>query len=130
VISGVESVVEEIAQRVTVRKRRLRVSHASHSPLMEPMLDEFGRIAATVTYHEPRIPVVSAVTGGLTTPGQLTNAQYWVEHVRRPVRFANAISATEANVFLEVGPEGILTGLAQQTLTDGVFVAAARKERE
>ncbi|WP_436764170.1 type I polyketide synthase, partial [Streptosporangium sp. V21-05] len=130
VISGVESVVEEIAQRVTVRKRRLRVSHASHSPLMEPMLAEFGRIAATVTYHEPHIPVVSAVTGGLTTPGQLTDARYWVEHVRRPVRFADAIGATEANVFLEVGPEGILTGLAQQTLADGVFVAAARKERE
>ncbi|MGS2648750.1 type I polyketide synthase, partial [Streptosporangium sp. G12] len=130
VISGVAAVVEEIAQRVTVRTRRLRVSHASHSPLMEPMLAEFGRIAATVTYYEPRLPVVSAVTGDLAAPGQLTDARYWVEHVRRPVRFADAISATEASVFLEVGPEGILTGLAQQTLADGVFVAAARKERE
>ncbi|NUT38635.1 MAG: type I polyketide synthase, partial [Thermoactinospora sp.] len=130
VISGAASVVNEIGERINARTRALRVSHASHSPLMEPMLAEFGRIAATVTYHEPRIPVVSSVTGRPVEPGQLTTAEYWVEHVRRPVRFADAAGAAQADLFLEVGPDGILTGLAQQTLADGVFVAAARKERD
>ncbi|WP_449065602.1 SDR family NAD(P)-dependent oxidoreductase, partial [Planomonospora algeriensis] len=130
VISGVESAVEEIARRTAARTRRLRVSHAAHSPLMEPMLAEFERIAAAVTYHEPRVPIVSSVTGGLAAAGRLTDARYWVDHVRRPVRFADAITAAGADVFVEVGPEGILTGLAQQTLTGGVFVAAARKARE
>ncbi|MEV4583194.1 SDR family NAD(P)-dependent oxidoreductase, partial [Nonomuraea jabiensis] len=130
VISGAEAAIEEIARNVTARKRRLRISQAAHSPLMEPMLAPFEEAIAGLTYHEPAIPVISNVTGRLAEPGLLTSPRYWVDHVRRPVRFADGIAAADAALFLEVGPDGVLTGLAQQMLSDGVFVPAVRKDRD
>ncbi|HBF83497.1 MAG TPA: hypothetical protein DD420_27300, partial [Streptomyces sp.] len=58
----------------------------------DPMLDAFAEAAARCDYQEPRIPVVSTLTGVLTTPGELTTPGYWVDHVRRPVRFAPALA--------------------------------------
>ncbi|WP_436764501.1 polyketide synthase dehydratase domain-containing protein, partial [Streptosporangium sp. V21-05] len=112
------------------RTRRLRVSHAFHSPLMEPMLAEFEQIVSGLTFAEPSIPVVSNVTGLLAERGLLTDPAYWVRHVREAVRFADGVTACQANVFVEVGPDGVLTGLAQQSVEDGVFVATARKDRD
>ncbi|WP_440089829.1 SDR family NAD(P)-dependent oxidoreductase, partial [Streptosporangium sp. LJ11] len=130
VISGSEVAVEEIAALVSVRTRRLRVSHAFHSPLMEPMLAEFEQVVSGLTFSEPAIPVVSNVTGRPAEPGLLTDPAYWVRHVREAVRFADGVTACQANVFVEVGPDGVLTGLAQQSVQDGVFVATARKDRD
>ncbi|MEV4019629.1 type I polyketide synthase [Nonomuraea angiospora] len=130
VISGDEAVIAEIEERVSVRTRRLRVSHAFHSPLMEPMLADFEQAITGLTYHEPTIPVVSNLTGQIAEPGQLTNPGYWVEHVRQAVRFADGVTASGASHFLEVGPDGVLTGLAQQSIADGVFIPATRKDRD
>ncbi|MFB9682461.1 type I polyketide synthase, partial [Streptosporangium vulgare] len=130
VISGSEVAVEEIAGLVSARTRRLRVSHAFHSPLMEPMLAEFEQIVSGLTFAEPTIPVVSNVTGRLAEPGLLTDPAYWVRHVREAVRFADGVTACQANVFVEVGPDTTLTALAQQSVEDGVFVATARKDRD
>ncbi|WP_229691727.1 SDR family NAD(P)-dependent oxidoreductase, partial [Sphaerisporangium melleum] len=133
VVSGAEAVVEEIARVLSgrgVRTRRLRVSLASHSPLMEPILAEYGRAIAPLTYHEPAIPIVSSVTGRPAEPGELADPDYWVRHLRQAVRFADAVVATDAAVFLEVGPDGVLTGLAQQSIDEGVFVPASRRERD
>ncbi|WP_041996946.1 type I polyketide synthase, partial [Streptomyces sp. AcH 505] len=139
VISGAESAVEEIGQVLAgreIRTRRLRVSHAFHSPLMDPMLAEFRQVAESLTYAEPAIPVISNVTGQLAEEGQLSTPDYWVRHVREAVRFADGVTAaraTGARLFVEVGPDGVLTGLAQQTL-DGdentAFVPAVRKDRD
>ncbi|WP_220448324.1 type I polyketide synthase, partial [Nonomuraea diastatica] len=129
VVSGDEAAIAEIEGRAQVRTRRLRVSHAFHSPLMEPMLAEFAEAISGVTFHEPTIPVISNVSGCLAVPGQLTDLSYWVEHVRGAVRFADGVAACGASVFLEVGPDGVLTGLAQQSI-DAVFVPAVRKDRE
>ena len=85
--------------------RRLAVSHAFHSALMEPMLEEFAGVAAGVV-GEPQIAVVSNVTGELAGPGY-GSARYWVEHVRRPVRFAEGVRFAEAlggDPVREVGP--------------------------
>ncbi|MFI7709353.1 SDR family NAD(P)-dependent oxidoreductase, partial [Nonomuraea sp. NPDC049480] len=130
VVSGDEEAIAEIERRVDVRTRRLRVSHAFHSPLMEPMLAEFAQAIAGLTFREPSIPVISNVTGRVAEPGQLSTPGYWVEHVREAVRFADGVAAAHADVFVEVGPDGVLTGLAQQSIADGVFIPAARKDRD
>ncbi|MFF2327300.1 SDR family NAD(P)-dependent oxidoreductase, partial [Streptomyces sp. NPDC058103] len=137
VISGAEDAVDEIGAVLGergVRTRRLRVSHAFHSPLMEPMLEEFGQVASSLAYREPSIPVISNLTGQLATTGQLTDPTYWVDHVRQAVRFADGVTAarsTGASFFVEVGPDGTLTGLAQQSLDEvAVVVPTARKDRD
>ncbi|MGP3965888.1 SDR family NAD(P)-dependent oxidoreductase, partial [Nonomuraea sp. 3N208] len=130
VISGAEEAIAEIERQVDVRTRRLRVSHAFHSPLMEPMLADFEQAIAGLTFHEPTIPIISNVTGREAEPGQLSTPGYWVEHVREAVRFADGVAAARADVFVEVGPDGVLTGLAQQSIADGVFIPAARKDRD
>ncbi|MYQ65094.1 MULTISPECIES: type I polyketide synthase [Streptomyces] len=135
VVAGPENDVTALAAEFVAEGRktqRLSVSHAFHSALMDPMLDAFREVAEGLTYGEPTIPVVSNVTGALATPGQLSTAAYWVEHVRSTVRFADGVRALAdagANAYLEVGPGGVLTALAQQTLDTGLSVPLLRKDR-
>ncbi|RCG16179.1 SDR family NAD(P)-dependent oxidoreductase, partial [Streptomyces reniochalinae] len=137
VVSGAEDAVEEIAAVLTergVRTRRLRVSHAFHSPLMDPMLDEYRRVAESVTYHEPTIPVVSNVTGEPAAEGELTDPDYWIAHVRRTVRFADGVTAARtggATRFVEIGPDRVLTGLVRQGLDEtALAVATTRRDHD
>ncbi|MEU0054766.1 beta-ketoacyl synthase N-terminal-like domain-containing protein, partial [Streptomyces sp. NPDC006309] len=133
VLSGDEEAVTAVAEKIREqgrRVKRLTVSHAFHSALMEPMLAEFGEVLSGLTWNEPAIPVVSNVTGKLAEPGQLTDPAYWVDHVRRPVRFADGIAASGGSVFLELGPGGALTGaIAQSAGDDAVSVPALRDDR-
>ena len=119
VVSGAEAAVLAVAARFAGRRtRRLRVSHAFHSPLMEPMLAEFAAVAAGLSFMPPEIPVLSNVTGTLATPEQLCDPGYWVRHVREPVRFADGVAAMEAQGvtrFLELGPDSVLAGMAGET---------------
>ncbi|WUH89343.1 SDR family NAD(P)-dependent oxidoreductase [Streptomyces sp. NBC_00433] len=102
------------------RTRRLRVSHAFHSPRMEPMLDEFRQVAASLSYAPARIPIVSTVTGALTAPEELASADHWVAHARQTVRFLEGVRAAEAagaSAFIGIGPDAALPGLARDSLT-------------
>ena len=111
--AGVEQAAGVFAGR-GVRTRRLRVSHAFHSPLMDPMLEEFAAVARSVTYREPGLPLVSALTGQPLTAAEVCDPGYWVRHVREPVRFADAVAALRGagvRTFVEAGPDGILSGL-------------------
>ena len=122
VLSGPESevlaVAEDFAGRGS-RTRRLRVSHAFHSALMEPMLAQFRAVAEQLAYAEPSIPLVSNVTGTVT--GEVASAEYWVRHVREAVRFADGVAhLREQGVarFVEIGPDAVLTAMAQDCLAE------------
>ncbi|TDQ04403.1 pimaricinolide synthase PimS1 [Labedaea rhizosphaerae] len=135
VISGEAYAVFEIAGQLEAeghKTKRLRVSHAFHSPLMEPMLDEFRQIAEILTYKAPRIPVVSTVTGHAATAEELCSPEYWVNQVRAAVRFADAVGflgEQGVDTFVELGPDAVLSAMAQESV-DGVFVAALRREHD
>ncbi|WP_236005662.1 type I polyketide synthase, partial [Amycolatopsis pittospori] len=134
VLSGVDGPVRAVAAVFAERGRRTKalvVSHAFHSALMEPMLAEFSELASSLEYAEPRIPVVSTVTGKSTD--ELTDPAYWVRHVREPVRFADGVRAlTEAGVtrFAELGPDGVLSAMGADSAPDAVFVPVLRKDRD
>ncbi|MGC5364449.1 type I polyketide synthase [Streptomyces sp. DT24] len=117
------------------RASRLTVSHAFHSARMEPMLAEFARVAGTLDYRPPVIPVVSDVTGRPVDATTLCSADHWVRHARSAVRFGDGVRAlTAAGVtrFLELGPDAVLAPMVRRDLPDdprSVVAAAARRGR-
>ncbi|MEM7125059.1 MAG: SDR family NAD(P)-dependent oxidoreductase [Chloroflexota bacterium] len=116
VISGKREAVLEITRQLEsegIKARRLAVSHAFHSPLMEPMLDEFRQVAQSITYSEPKQQLVSNLTGQLAG-NEITTSEYWVRHVRDAVRFADGLQTLheqEVSIFLEIGPKPVLLGM-------------------
>jgi len=125
VVSGAEADCLEIGEHwrgLGRRTRRLSVSHAFHSPLMEPMLDEFAVELKGVEFGRPRIPFVTNLTG---TSADWTSAEYWLEQIRRPVQFLATIGELEqrgANTFVEVGPDAVLAGMAAECVTGNAAV--------
>jgi acyl transferase domain-containing protein len=135
VVSGSERGVATVAERAAargVKTKRLTVSHAFHSPLMEPVLAEFRSLAAAQRFGAPKIPLLSNLTGGELTAAQAADPDYWCRHLREPVRFADSLRwLLERNhkVFLEVGPGSTLLGLAQQSIPDQpAWVASLRQQ--
>lgn len=118
VIAGRREPVLAIAEQLAaegIKSRPLTVSHAFHSPLMEPMLDAFRAVAGTITYHAPTTPLISNVTGQLAGP-EVTTPDYWVRHVRDTVRFADGTATLHAqgiDLLLEIGPKPTLLGLVE-----------------
>ncbi len=99
------------------KTKRLQVSHAFHSPLIEPMMDAFAEVAAELSYAEPQIPIVSNLSGEVLSAKQATDPAYWVSHVRSPVRFADSVGtllARGATALVELGPDPVLTAMAAE----------------
>ncbi|MEO0645861.1 MAG: beta-ketoacyl synthase N-terminal-like domain-containing protein, partial [Cyanobacteria bacterium J06650_10] len=123
VISGKKNAIEQIFQQLeqqNIKCKFLKVSHAFHSAMMEPMLEDFCKVAESVTYQAPQIPMISMLTGQLAIE-EIATADYWVRHVRSPVQFLSAIhTLAEQNTqtFLEIGPKPILLGMARACLSD------------
>ncbi|MCV7231496.1 type I polyketide synthase [Mycobacterium branderi] len=136
VVSGAQEAVAAVAERLRGmgrRTHRLAVSHAFHSPLMEPMIDEFATVASGLALGQPGIPIISNVTGQLAGD-DFASAQYWTTHIRQAVRFADSIRfahSAGAARFLEVGPGGGLTASIDESLSDAdiVSVPMLRKDR-
>ncbi|MFD3917290.1 SDR family NAD(P)-dependent oxidoreductase, partial [Streptomyces sp. NPDC058603] len=135
VVSGIAADAEAVAERWREAGRkvsRLRVSHAFHSPLMDPMLDDFRRVLEGVLYEAATIPIVSTLTGARATAEELASPEYWVRHVRESVRFADAVSTLadeDIATFVEIGPGGTLSALGQESAPDAAFVPVLRADR-
>ncbi|MCD6256938.1 AMP-binding protein, partial [Candidatus Aerophobetes bacterium] len=137
VISGEKRAVENIVKSLTdqgIESRYLNTSHAFHSPLMDPILKHFEEIAETVSYHRPKIPIVSNVSGEFVSD-EVCNAYYWREHIRKPVKFAAGIETLHNKgyeILLEVGPHPVLLGMIKSFLTgsNSVLLPTLRKKQD
>jgi acyl transferase domain-containing protein len=125
VISGVGEAIQAICsslEKIGIKTKHLQVSHAFHSQLMEPMLAEFEAVATEVIYKQPRIPLISNVTGK-RLDDLIISSEYWVDHIRQSVHFAQSMATLHqegCEVFLEIGPKPILLGMGRQCLPEEV----------
>ena len=135
VISGEREAVRAVLKKLEVLKvdfRSLKVSHAFHSHLMEPMLDAFEQIARSVEYSPPQIRLISNLTGQSIEGGEIAQAEYWCRHIRESVRFSAGMQALHncgCEVFIEIGPHPVLTGMGRQCLPEeaGVGLPSLRR---
>ncbi len=137
VVSGDEPSVDAVVRALAVEgvgAQRLPVSHAFHSPLMDPILEPFGHVAAKLAALRPRISWVSSVTGALVGTAGEIDAAYWRRHVREPVRFADGMEtlwAQGCRVFVEIGPGTTLVGMGRAAMPggDGTWLPSLRRGR-
>jgi acyl transferase domain-containing protein len=121
VVAGPTPAISELEDYLASKKifsKRLDTSHAFHSAMMDPALSDFAKTMDRIELYPPQIPIVSTVTGKWLTANDATNPDYWVQHMRHPVRFSDAfqtlIKETDACVFLECGPSHSLASAAKQ----------------
>jgi len=137
VISGQAEALRAVVEQFDaagVGTRMLAVSHAFHSHLMDPILDDFGTLAAEVEYHAPRIPLASNLTGQIVTD-DVPDADYWRRHIRSTVRFAEGmqrLAELEVNAMLEVGPMPHLSGMGRRCLpkSEALWIPSLRKGKD
>ncbi|MEU6283462.1 SDR family NAD(P)-dependent oxidoreductase [Streptomyces sp. NPDC047028] len=135
VISGATAALEEVLAVLDgrgVRVDRLKVSHAFHSPLMAEVYDDFRAALDGITFHEPKISLISNVTGRLARFREIGTPDYWVRHIGEPVRFLDGIRAVAKrgrHALIEIGPQAGLTALARRgvTVEDHVWLASLRR---
>ncbi|MBU6352349.1 MAG: acyltransferase domain-containing protein, partial [Chloroflexi bacterium] len=131
VISGSRDAVLAVSESLAaegVKSQRLTVSHAFHSPLMEPMLEDFRQVAERIIYHKPVLRLVSNLTGQLAGD-EIATPEYWVRHVREAVRFADGVAILHdqgVRVLLEIGPKPVLLGMAGPCL-DALAVGSEQR---
>ncbi|MFE0057831.1 type I polyketide synthase [Streptomyces sp. NPDC059003] len=139
-LSGLREQVHALRDRLVdagTSAKLLEVGHAFHSPLMEPILAEFAAAIGELPQGELAIPIVSTRLGREATLAELTSVAHWVDHVREPVRFYDAVEsarAAGAHVFLEVGPGGTLTSITKEAFAavgvdDAVVLSSSRRNR-
>ena len=137
VVSGERTVIEALLEQFKsdgITTLPLPVSHAFHSPLMDPVLERFEAVASQFAMHPSHIPMISNVTGQLVEPGQILDAAYWRRHLRRTVRFFSGIQTLYHQgyrSFLEVGPHPVLCNLGRACVGDqeALWLCSARKDQ-
>jgi phthiocerol/phenolphthiocerol synthesis type-I polyketide synthase E len=120
VVAGPAEFIADFARRLKtedkVSSRKLRTSHAFHSPMMEPILPAFRAAADSVARHAPGLPFLSNITGDWITPDDATDPSYWARHVRATVRFGDCLATLLSEgdwILVECGPGRQLCGLAR-----------------
>jgi microcystin synthetase protein McyG len=122
VISGEKSVIQQLCNHFTnagVKVRQLKVSHAFHSPLVEPMVAEFKTILQETSFSQPQISLVSNLTGEIADDSIMT-PEYWLQHLLNTVQFhqgALFLQSLGCDTFIEIGPQPILSGIVQSSLS-------------
>lgn len=139
VISGQTTVIEAFKEQLLADKglecRLLHTSHAFHSSMMEPIVEQFSRLVASIHRSKPEIPFVSNVSGTWITDEEATSAEYWARHLRQAVRFFSCISTLLEHNFqklVEVGPGQVLTQLTKQhpKSSGGLILSTTRRPVE
>ncbi|OCL14727.1 nonribosomal peptide synthetase 7 [Glonium stellatum] len=119
-VDAVKGVTTHFARQLGRKVKMLEVSHAFHSFHMDDMLPAFRAVAETLRFNPPKLAVVSSLTGRLAEAGQLERPDYWVQQTRRAVRFSDSIQTLYhqqgVNMFLELGPQPVLSGMAAACL--------------
>lgn len=130
VISGPEEALFAVLEALPAPSRRLQVSHAFHSPLVEPMLEAFAQVCRGLRYATPNVPMISNVSGRIAG-AEVATADYWVQHVRQCVRFGDGIAAAraQADAFLEIGPSPTLLAMGRAALAHGAGRAVSASAR-
>lgn len=144
VLSGEKDSIKSIKsnfESANIECRELSVSHAFHSHLMDSILKPFRKIASEIQFSDPSIPILSNLTGK-ENPGEMKSADYWVDHIRKPVQFEVSVLTAlqnEYNHFIEVGPKPTLIQLAKSTVavvnpalanTDTAWIPLMRKSTD
>lgn len=136
VISGERSAVTAIAGAFASAGRRvkdLRVSHAFHSQLIEPVLDEFEQELSSVQFAAPTVTYVSTLTGAVADLGAIGHTTYWRDHLRYTVRFSRAVRVLPAERIthaIEMSPHPVLLSMAADVVTGGEWLPSLREEQE
>ena len=138
VVSGSTEAIAALEQHLAAQKierRRLHTSHAFHSPMMDPILADFRQHCEQVKFQPPQLPYLSNLTGTWITTAQATDPNYWVQHLRQPVRFAEGVTqlcheSAGKQILLEVGPGRTLSALAKRNLPGQSIVASMRHPQE
>jgi malonyl CoA-acyl carrier protein transacylase len=133
VISGQRDAINTVCN-TGIKTKKLTVSHAFHSPLMEPILADFEQVAQQVRFYPPQIQLISNVTGELATD-DITTPAYWCRHILKPVKFAasmDTIAQLGVEIFQEIGPKPILLGMGRECLPDsqGLWLPSLRSGTE
>lgn len=135
VVAGADEHIEKLEAKLKEGgffSKRLSTSHAFHSAMMDPCLEEFAKIFDNIELSAPKIPIISTVTGEMMTPEEAMDPQYWVMHVRKSVRFSDAVMTCldmNPSVFVEMGPGQSLESAVKRHLSNDAVHAAMRTMR-
>lgn len=136
VISGELKKLGKILKEISslgIEHQAIEVSHAFHSPLMDPILDQFENYADKIEFKSPKIPIVSNLTGKVIFPGETLNGNYFKRHIREPVMFWEGIKTLEKNninYFIEMGPHPVLSGMGRECINNKkIFLPSLKRKK-
>ena len=138
VISGKTESVEkiiEIAGSKNIKTVKIKTSHAFHSALMEPILEEFQNSIKDIKFKQPEVPLVSNITGKFISQDEIQDAEYWTKHIRNAVNYYDGIKTLaefEIKNFVEVGPHPSLLSMARAAMPEyeALWLPSLKKDND